>query len=156
LYENKKMRFNGGQCRSDEIDAYYKKLDDEGYRPHTLATAIEISRPVNLKKCLRALEICNGVVREVSDADILEAKAVVGRWGLGCEPASAASVAGLKLLRKQGIIEAGETVVCILTGHQLKDPKVTVNYHIENQGELSNRPVEIDNDIEAVMAALKG
>lgn len=154
LYENQQMRFNGGALDNAAIDAYYAKLDGQGYRPHTIATAIEISRPVNLKKCLRALEICNGVVREVSDEDILAAKAIVGRHGLGCEPASAASVAGLKLLRSEGVIDADETVVCILTGHQLKDPNQTVDYHMENKGEFSNRPIEVENDIDQIIKAL--
>ena len=155
LYENQGLRFNGGQIASEEICKYYRKLDADGYRPDTLASAIEISRPVNLKKCLRALEVCNGVVREVSDADILDAKAQIGLHGLGCEPASAASVAGLKLLRTQGIIEAREQVVCILTGHQLKDPNCTVSYHMESQGDFSNQPVEVANDLDAVIAEIQ-
>jgi len=156
LYENQQLRYNNGNVDNAAIDNYYAKLDEAGYRPSTIATAIEISRPVNLTKCMRALEICNGVVREVSDDDILEAKAVVGRHGIGCEPASAASVAGLKLLRQQNIIDPGEKVVCILTGHQLKDPNVTVNYHIENKGRFSNRPVEVENDIEEIIKQLRG
>ena len=84
---------------------------------------------MNLQKCLRALEWCDGVVREVSDQEILDAKAQVGAGGLGCEPASAASVAGAKLLVAEGVIEPDERVVCILTGHQLKDPTATVAYH---------------------------
>lgn len=155
LYEKQGMRFQGGQVNMKVIDSYYAKLNATGYRPHTLATAIEISRPVNLKKCLRALEICNGVVREVSDEEILEAKAVVGRYGLGCEPASAASLAGLKKLRAEQVIGADEKVVCILTGHQLKDPNITVTYHIENKGQYSNRPFEVENDISKVIEALQ-
>ena len=155
LYEKQKLRFNEGQIDGAAIDGYYGKLSESGYRPKTLATAIEISRPVNLKKCLRALEICDGVVREVSDEDITDAKAVVGRYGLGCEPASGASVAGLKLLRREGLVGRDDTVVCILTGHQLKDPNVTVNYHMEQNREFSNRPVEVENDIDAVIKALE-
>ncbi len=154
LYENQGLRFNGGQVNEQVIDEYYQKLNETDYRPNTLATAIEISRPVNLKKCLRALEICNGLVREVSDEDILDAKAAVGRFGLGCEPASGASVAGLRLLRQQGVIEPDETVVCILTGHQLKDPNITVKYHSENQGQFSNRPQEVKDDIAEIIAAM--
>lgn len=156
LHENRNLRFNNGHVDSPAIDDYYRKLNETGYKPHTLATAIEISRPVNLKKCLRALEICNGLVREVSDEDILSAKAIVGRYGLGCEPASGASVAGLKLLLAEGIINPDEKVVCILTGHQLKDPNITVNYHKDNQGEFSNRPLEVENDMTAIIKALKG
>ena len=99
----------------------------------TIASAIEINRPVNLKKCLRALDFCDGVVRQVSDQEIMDAKARVGAGGLGCEPASAASVAGAKRLREEGVIAPSDRVVCILTGHQLKDPTATVAYHGTDQ-----------------------
>jgi len=155
LYENQHLRFVKQKTDNTVVDAYYGKLNASGYKPHTVATAIEISRPVNLTKCLRALSVCNGVVREVSDDDIINAKAIVGRFGLGCEPASAASIAGLKLLREQNIIGADEIVACVLTGHQLKDPKVTVDYHMEKRGPFSNRPVEVPNDINAVIQALQ-
>ncbi|MBN1435772.1 MAG: threonine synthase [Sedimentisphaerales bacterium] len=156
LYEKKGLRFVADRIDGKEVDAYYGRLNETGYRPHTVATAIEISRPVNLTKCLRALAICDGVVREVSDEDIIDAKAVVGRYGLGCEPASAASIAGLKLLRTEGVIGADETVACVLTGHQLKDPKVTVDYHMEKGREFSNKPVEVANDIEQIIRVMKG
>ena len=155
LYENKGLRFNGGHVDNAAIDAYYADLNAKGFRPETIATAIEISRPVNLKKCLRALEVCNGVVREVSDEHIVEAKAVVGKYGLGCEPASAASLAGLKLLREQNVIGANERVACVLTGHQLKDPNITVKYHVEDNAAFSNKPTEVPNDLDAIIAALK-
>ena len=155
LYENHGLRFNGGAVDEAKIDAYYDELNRTGYRPDTIASAIEISRPVNLKKCLRALEICDGVVREVSDEKIVEAKAVIGRAGLGCEPASAASLAGLRLLREQGVIGADERVVCILTGHQLKDPDCTVEYHMKAGARFSNKPMELANDIDEIVAALK-
>ena len=112
---------------------YYGELDRADRRASTIASAIEINRPVNLDKCLRALEFCDGVVREVSDQEILDAKAQVGAGGLGCEPASAASVAGAKLLVAEGVIAPDERVVCILTGHQLKDPTATVAYHTTDQ-----------------------
>ena len=81
-----------------KINAVYAAMDEATTMPHTVASAIEISRPVNLPKALRALDVMNGVVREVTDEDILEHKALVGRYGFGCEPASAASVAGLRQL----------------------------------------------------------
>ena len=84
-----------------------------------------------------ALETCDGVVRRVTDQEILDAKAQVGAGGVGCEPASAASVAGAKLLRSEGIIGADERVVCILTGHQLKDPTATVAYHTTDQDQFN-------------------
>ncbi len=92
---------------------------------------------MNLDKCLRALEVCDGVVREVTDQEILDAKAQVGAGGLGCEPASAASVAGAKLLVAQGVIAPSDRVVCILTGHQLKDPTATVAYHTTDQEQFN-------------------
>ena len=76
-------------------------------RAATIASAIEINRPVNLPKALRALDRCGGVVREVTDQEILDAKAKVGAGGLGCEPASAASVAGARKLRQEGVIGSG-------------------------------------------------
>ncbi len=155
LYENKGLRFNGGQIDEKAIDEYYAGLTRKDYKPNTIATAIEISRPVNLKKCLRALEICNGVVRSVSDEDILEAKAVIGRWGLGCEPASAATLAGLKQLVAQQVIGKDERVVCVLTGHQLKDPNATVDFHTRADNSWANKPVEVDNDIKAITEALQ-
>ena len=155
LYDRQGLRFHQGQVDNDVICRYYRKMDDNGYRADTIASAIEIARPVNLKKCLRALEVCDGVVREVDDPAILDAKAQIGLWGLGCEPASAASVAGLKLLRAEGVIGADERVVCVLTGHQLKDPNRTVSYHMESQATFSNKPIEVANDIDAVVKAIQ-
>ncbi len=143
----------------------------EGGNAHTIASAIEINRPVNLSKALRALHLMNGVVRSVSDDDILEHKALVGRHGYGCEPASAASVAGAAMLRREGVIRPDETVVCILTGHQLKDPDATVTYHTgvdtkaalehigpehrrEPTGRSANRPIRVANDLNAILKAM--
>jgi len=106
---------------------------------------------VNLKKCLRSIAVCDGVVRAVSDEEICDAKAIVGRYGLGCEPASAASVAGLKHLVAEGIVEPDARIACVLTGHPLKDPNVTVNYHKEKQGRFSNIPIEVPNDLEKIL-----
>ena len=116
---------------------YYAEMDAQQRRATTIASAIEINRPVNLTKCLRALEVCDGVVREVTDQEILDAKAQVGAGGLGCEPASAASVAGAKLLVAEGVIGPDERVVCVLTGHQLKDPTATVAYHTTDQEQFN-------------------
>src|SRR4029434_3670944 len=93
--------------------------DEANYHPHTVASAIEISRPVNLPKALRALEVMDGVVREVDDEDILEHRAMVARRGCGCEPASAASVAGLHKLLDEQVISPSDSVVCILTCHEI-------------------------------------
>jgi threonine synthase len=155
LVNNHKMRWNNGKVDNKAIADYYADLTSRCFSPHTCASAIEISRPVNLKKCLRAIDICDGVVRAISDEEIVDAKAIIGKYGLGCEPASAASVGGLKLLRAEGIIGADERVACVLTGHLLKDPNVTVNYHKEKQGKFSNPPIEAPNDFEQIVKLIK-
>ena len=151
LVNDKKLRWNEGKVDQSIIDAYYDDLTAKKFSPHTCASAIEISRPVNLKKCLRALDVCDGVVLAVSDEEIVDAKAQVGAYGLGCEPASAATIAGLKCLLADGTIGKDEEVACVLTGHQLKDPNVTVNYHKDKQGPFSNPPIEAPNDLEAII-----
>jgi len=155
LVNNKKLTWNDGKVDQKIIDDYYADLTARNFSPHTCASAIEISRPVNLKKCLRAIDICNGVVRAVTDEEICDAKAIVGKYGLGCEPASAATIAGLKHLIAEGVIAAGERVACVLTGHELKDPDVTVNYHKEKQGQFSNPPIEAPNDLDEIIKLLK-
>lgn len=155
LFNEKKLRWNDGNVDQSVVDAYYAKLTAEKYSPHTCASAIEISRPVNLKKCLRALDVCSGVVLQVTDAEIIDAKAQVGLYGLGCEPASAATIAGLKYLLADGTVGKNERVACVLTGHQLKDPTVTVNYHKDEQGPFSNPPVEVSNDLDAIIKLMQ-
>jgi threonine synthase len=161
LFEHRGLRWNGGNSNMSIADHYYTELDQLGRKASTIASAIEINRPVNLRKCLRALEAMDGVVRQVSDQEMLDAKAKVGAGGFGCEPASAASVAGARLLRDQGIISADDRVVCILTGHQLKDPTATVAYHTTDQEQFNkvlgsrgvrrasfaNRAVAVPNDL---------
>ena len=148
----------------------YAAMDEADYHAHTIASAIEISRPVNLPKALRALDVMDGVVREVSDEEILEHRAMVARWGFGCEPASAASIAGLRKLLDEQVISPDDEVVCILTGHELKDPNATVMYHTgidmksvqdsapraEPHGKLANRPVQVDDDLDAIIRAIGG
>jgi threonine synthase len=151
MVNNKKLSWNNGDVNQKIIDEYYADFTKRGFSPHTCASAIEISRPVNLKKCLRAIDVCNGIVRAVSDEEILDAKAVIGRYGLGCEPASAATIAGLKNLRAEGIIRPDERIACVLTGHPLKDPNITVNYHKDKLGQFSNPPIEVPNDLDAII-----
>jgi threonine synthase len=155
LVNNKGLLWNNGKVDRKVITDYYADLTARNFSPHTCASAIEISRPVNLKKCLRAIDICDGVVRAVTDEQIVDAKAIIGKHGLGCEPASAASVAGLKLLRAEGVIGADSRVACVLTGHALKDPNVTVNYHKEKQGQFSNPPIEAPNNLEKIIELIE-
>src|SRR5207245_4146599 len=102
LYERYGLRWNQGRWDIKLVDGYYGGLDSERIRAATIASAIEINRPVNLPKALRALERCGGVVREGTDQEMLSAKAEVGAGGLGCEPASGASVAGARTLCLEG------------------------------------------------------
>jgi threonine synthase len=101
----------------------------EALYPETVATAIKIGNPVSWEKAIRVIRETDGVVDVVSDAEIMEAKAVVDGSGVGCEPASAASIAGAKKLTAAGIIKPDDDVVCVLTGNLLKDPDATVGYH---------------------------
>lgn len=169
LFERDNLRWNAGYPDHQITCAYFDGLDSRKAKADTIASAIEINRPVNLKKCLRALDVCNGVVRRVTDQEILDAKAQVGAGGIGCEPASAASVAGAKLLRDEGVIAPSDRVVCILTGHQLKDPTATVAYHTTDQekfnevlgsrgvsrASFANRAVALPNELDAIIRAIQ-
>jgi threonine synthase len=125
--------------------------------PDTIATAIRIGAPASWDRAVRTIRETNGVVASVSDAEILEAKAVIDAAGVGCEPASAASVAGVKQLRSQDVIERDARVVAVLTGHVLKDPGAVVAYHqeIEPPPEHANRPIEIDPRVSEVERVLR-
>jgi threonine synthase len=169
LYERNGLRWNGGRLDTRKLDSFMGAMDAANRRADTLASAIEINRPVNLPKALRALERCGGVVREATDQEILDAKAKVGAGGLGCEPASAATVAGLKKLVQEGVIAKDETVACVLTGHVLKDPDATVAYHTADpavfdaklgkrgvkRASFANRAVQVPNDLAEIVKAIE-
>jgi threonine synthase len=91
----------------------------------------------------------------VSDEEILDAKAQIGKYGLGCEPASAATIAGLKHLLANGTVDKDARVACVLTGHLLKDPDATVNYHSKMGREFSNPPIQVENDLQKIIALMK-
>lgn len=97
--------------------------------PHTLATAIKIGSPVSWRKALRTVLQSGGKVIAVSEQEIADAKAMIGRDGIGCEPASATTVAGIRNLVAAGHIQKGDSVVAVLTGHVLKDPDYVAQYH---------------------------
>lgn len=126
-------------------------------RAETVATAIKIGDPASWDRAVRAIRETDGVVTSVSDPAILEAKAVIDAAGVGCEPASAASVAGVRQLRETGVIAPGASVVAVLTGHVLKDPGALIAYHQETEPppRLANRPIEIEADLGAVERAMK-
>jgi threonine synthase len=121
-------------------------------RPETVATAIRIGDPASYNRAVRVIRETNGVVIDVPDSAILDAKAVVDASGIGCEPASAASIAGVRELVSRGVIRRGDIVVAVLTGHILKDPGILLQYHRETDPPPphANRPVEIDARIDEV------
>jgi threonine synthase len=97
--------------------------------PHTLATAIKIGDPVSWPKALYEVMATGGVVEKVTEQEIADAKAIIGRCGIGCEPASAATLAGIRKLTRAGVIRADADVVAVLTGNVLKDPDYIYRYH---------------------------
>ncbi len=137
-FEGEKLRWNKGKPNYELIKRYYSDLDSKGIKPKTKATAIQIGRPVNILKALRALEFTNGVVTTVSDNEMLDGMAVVGLNGFDCEMASGSVPAGIKKLIKEEIIKSDEIVVGILTGRQ-KDSMIPVDYH-NNPENLFARP----------------
>ncbi len=111
--------------------------------PETVATAIRIGAPVSAQKALRAIYDSNGMAETVTDDEILSAQKLLARTeGIGVEPASAASIAGLLKLVENGEVDKGEQVVCIVTGHLLKDPNTAINACVE--------PVEIEANVKAL------
>jgi threonine synthase len=125
--------------------------------PRTVASAISIGNPVSYDRAVRAIRDTRGVVTSVSDEDILEAKAVVDGAGIGCEPASAAALAGVRRLIGEKVIGSRDRVVAVLTGHVLKDPETVTRYHqdAEPRPARANRPIEIDarlSEVERVMS----
>lgn len=156
LFHDRGLRYNDGQIDQAMIDEYFLSYSSQGRRAQTVASAIEIGRPVNLVKALRSLDVMNGVVRQVTDEQILDAKALVGRYGFGCEPASGATIAGLQTLIQDQIISTSDRVVCILTGHALKDADATVDYHLSDSSTHlhANPPVQSSADIDTIMKLL--
>jgi threonine synthase len=127
-------------------------------RPETLATAIRIGNPVSWKKSLRGIRQTNGAVESGTDQEILDAKARVDGAGIGAEPASCATVAGLRKLVAAGVIGKNDVVCGVLTGHLLKDPDAVVGYH---RGKLAgiestyaNRPRSVEPNLDAILKEL--
>lgn len=131
----------------------------------TRATAIRIGNPASWKKAAHVLEATGGACEQVSELEIAQAKAEIGAEGIGCEPASAVTLAGLKKLVKQGFVKADETVVLVLTGNLLKDPDFTIDFH---RGEmfgggkegaalepLRHPPIVLDASLDAVISTLE-
>lgn len=123
----------------------------------TVATAIRIGDPASWDRAVRAIRETNGLVIACSDEEIVSAKIAVDAAGVGCEAASAASVAGVKRLVAEGVITPQDRVVAVLTGHVLKDPGMLQSLH-EQHGEApgANRPIEIEATVSAVERLLHG
>lgn len=140
LFGGQKLTWNGGRPNISLIKDYYEKKDKEGVKPHTKATAIQIGKPANLIKALRSIDFTNGVVMQVSDKEMSDGMALVGLNGFDCEMASGAVPAGIRKLRQQEIIKKDDVVVGILTGKQ-KDPKLSIDYHLNQDNTFSKPPV---------------
>jgi threonine synthase len=137
-------------------------------QPETRATAIRIGNPASWKKAVHVIEATGGACEQVSEIDIAQAKAEIGAEGIGCEPASAVTLAGLKRLVAQKFVKPDEVVILVLTGNLLKDPDYTIEFH---RGELlksaidekTNRalnllrrpPIVLDATLDAVLRTLE-
>jgi threonine synthase len=134
----------------------------------TRATAIRIGNPASWKKAVRVLEVTGGACEQVSEVEIAQAKAEIGAEGIGCEPASAVTLAGLKKLVQQGFVNPEESVVLVLTGNLLKDPDFTMEFHRGDlfkgtRDEAANAelnslrrpPIILDATLDAVMGTLE-
>ncbi len=116
--------------------------------PETIATAIRIGAPVNAEKALVAIRATGGTAAAVTDDEILRMQRDLARMeGIGVEPASAASVAGIRKLAEEGLIDRDERIVCVVTGHLLKDPETVVRQ--------CDPPIEIDADLPSLLSALR-
>lgn len=114
----------------------------------TIASAIRIGDPVSHAKAVTAIQLTNGVVEEVTDEELMAAKREIDEMGIGCEPASATTLAGVRKLRAAGIMREGERIVCVLTGHLLKDADAIL------RNVPRERTIEIDPTLASVERAL--
>jgi threonine synthase len=137
--------YEGGFARRHKVKA------------ETIATAIRIGDPASYDRAVRSIRETKGVVLALGDDELLEAKAAVDACGVGCEPASAASVAGVRELVARGLMDPAEHAVAVLTGHILKDPGLLLRYHRETEPPPpgANRPIEIEPTLSAVERVLK-
>lgn len=124
----------------------------EPQQAETLASAIRIGNPVSRHRARKIIQRTDGVVIAVTDEAILDAKRVIDGAGIGCEPASATTLAGIRELRARGVIAPGADIVGILTGHVLKDAEATARIHIE--GSAARPPIVIEPTLAAVQRLL--
>ncbi|GGG95282.1 threonine synthase [Silvibacterium dinghuense] len=160
--------------QAEGANPLYRSMQENGGKEltpveaDTRASAIRIGNPASWRKAVRILEATGGWVEQVNEAEIALAKAEIGAEGIGCEPASAVTLAGLKKLVAQGHVQPSESVVLLLTGHTLKDSDYTIRYHrgdLLTEEEIAPlRPeiestrrntVELDADVDQVLRALE-
>ena len=143
----------------DEDHEHFVNEED----PQTLATAIKIGAPVSWQKAWRAVNETGGSVITVTEQEIADAKATIGRDGVGCEPASATTVAGIRKLVADSTIKADDSVVAVLTGHVLKDPDYVMKYHSQKlaapdgtplAGNFGNTPIRVSASAHAIRELL--
>ena len=120
----------------------------------TVASAMRIGNPVSFKKAVRELKASNGLVEQVSEEEIMDARAVVDQSGIAICPNSATAVAAVRKLRIRGVIEEGASVVVMLTGHGAKFSESARRYHESSTSSFANRPVVVEADLGAVRKAL--
>ena len=144
------------------LDEEHSEFVNEEH-PKTLASAIKIGAPVSWQKAWRAVHETGGRVITVSEQEIADAKAVIGRDGIGCEPASATTVAGIRKLVGDGAIKENESVVAVLTGHVLKDTDYVINYHNQSltdpdghklESRFVNSPIRVAASADAIREVL--
>ena len=129
--------------------SYIRGFDElRPMKAETVATAVRIGDPVNYPKAVRVIKNLNGVVEQVSDSEIIDAKKIIDQSGIGCEPASACSLAGVRKLVDKGTIQSSDTVVCVLTGNILKDSQVILDH-------TDKKPISVSATVEGVDDVLK-
>ena len=138
-FENTELRWNKGSPDTKLIEDYYVKMNKDHIRPKTKATAIQIGKPANLLKGVRALEFTDGVVTTVTDKEMLDGMSIVGLNGFDCEMASGAVPAGIKKLLNDNIMKKDDKIIGILTGRQ-KEPLLPINYHNEPTNQFAIPP----------------
>src|SRR5579862_4459367 len=136
-------------------------------QPETRATAIRIGNPASWEKAVKVIQATGGACEEVSEVEIAIAKAEIGAEGIGCEPASAVTLAGLKKFLKLGFVKPEETAILVLTGNLLKDPDFTMEFHrgelFANANDRDNvalnslrhPPVVLDANLDAILRTLE-
>jgi threonine synthase len=146
-------------AQAEGANPFYRMIESGGtemipvVEPRTEASAIRIGNPVNWKKALRAIRATDGLAESVSDEEIFAAKAALAHDGVGCEPASATTIAGIRKLVASGKIPRGADVVAVLTGHQLKNPEISLRRRSEV--DMARQLLRVEPDVKHLRAALE-